>query len=67
MCFLDKSNNSMIANAFKQLLNRRDRENFSRVSRKWVRSKRICFTVSGSPQKAQDSGPSLESRYECVM
>ena len=28
MCFLDKSNNSMLANAFKQLLSRRDRENF---------------------------------------
>ena len=42
-------------------------KNFSRVSCKWVHSKRICFTVSGSPQKAQDSGSSPESRYECVM
>jgi len=33
-------------------------KNCSRVSRKWVDSKRICFTVSGSPQKAQDGGSS---------
>jgi len=56
MCFFDKRDNSMIVNAFKQLLNRRERENFSRVSRKWVHSKKICCTVSESPQKAQDGG-----------
>jgi len=34
----------MIVNAFKQLLNRKDREkNFSWVSRKWVHSKRIML------------------------
>jgi len=31
MCFVDKSNNSVIVNAFKQLLNRRDREKLSQV------------------------------------
>ena len=30
-------------------------KNFSWVSRKWVRSKGICYTVSGSPQNAQDT------------
>jgi len=46
MCLFDKSNKSMIVNAIKQLLNRRDHENVSRLSRKWVHSKGICFTVS---------------------
>jgi len=54
MCFFDKSNNSMIVNTLKQILNRREHEKFLRVSRKWVHSKRICFTLSGSPQKARD-------------
>jgi len=67
MCFFDKSNNSKIVNALKQLLKRRERENLSWVSQKWVFSKRICFTVSGSPQKAQDGRSSPESRYECVV
>jgi len=49
MCFFDKSNNSMIVNAFKYLLKKR---NFSRVSCKWLHSNRTCFTVSVSPQKA---------------
>ena len=61
MCFFDKSNNSMTVNALKQLLKRRERENLSWVSQKWVFSKRICFTVSGRPQKAEDG------RYECVV
>ena len=66
MCFFDKRNNSMIVNAFKQPLNRRDCEKLFTVSRKLGHSKRICFTVNGSPQKALDGGLSPESRYRCV-
>ena len=64
MCFFDKSNNSMTVNALKQLLKRRERENLSWVSQKWVFSKRICFTVSGSPQKAQDGRKNEETRLD---
>ena len=31
-------------------------KNFSWVSRKWVHSKRICFTVSRSPKKHKTVG-----------
>jgi len=55
MCSFDKSNNSAIVDAFKQPINRREREKLftGSLSRKWVPSQRTCFTVSGSPQKAQ--------------
>ena len=55
MCSFDKSNNSAIVDAFKQPINRREHEKLftGSLSRKWVPSQRTCFTVSGSPQKAQ--------------
>jgi len=52
MRFFDKIDNGVIVNAFKQFLNRTDREIFfSRISRKFVHSTGIRFSVCGSRQK----------------
>ena len=59
MCFFDKSNNSTIVNALKQ--KKTVKKNFSRVSLKWVHSKRICFTVSEVHKKHKTA-----SRYQKV-
>ena len=54
MCFLDTSNNSMIVNAFKQLINRRNCEElFMDIPNTGTFQSAVCFTVSGSPQKAE--------------
>jgi len=54
MCFLDTSNNSMIVNAFKQLINRRNCEElFMDIPNTGTFQCAVCFTVSGSPQKAE--------------
>ena len=58
----------MIINTLKRLLNRRDREKtFHGYPVNGCITKGICFTVSGSPQKAQAGGTHRENTGKLCM